>query len=275
MNDQLATTTRHLRTRIPGHPAALAIIAGSGLGQLTDAVADPMVIPYHEIPHFPTPTVAGHGGNLVAGMIGASHVLVFCGRTHLYEGRPVTEIVYPVTVAAALGVPALLVTNAAGGINPAFQPGDLMMIEDHLNLTGANPLAGRQADPAVAGSSFFIDLTEAYAPALKENLLAAAAAEDCQLKRGVYLATRGPSYETPAEIRAFERLGADAVGMSTVLEVIEARYHGLEVAGLSCITNQAAGVAAQPLTHDEVLQVGQATAERLVRLVRAFVARLV
>jgi purine-nucleoside phosphorylase len=241
--------------------ADIAIIAGSGLGGLADRVTNPVTIPYRRIPKFPVARVAGHAGQLVCGEVGGQQVAVFCGRFHCYEGRPLRDIVAPVQLAHELGATTLIVTNAAGGINPRFRPGDLMLIEDHINLLGVNPLVGGPR---------FVDLTEAYSRRLRRRLLGVG----IPVQRGVYLATLGPSYETPAEVRALRRLGADAVGMSTVPEVIYARHLGLEVLGLSCITNRAAGLARQPLSHAEVLATGKAAQAKLQRLITGFLEAL-
>ncbi len=266
MNPDLIAT---LRDRLPGPPPELAIVTGSGLGDLAGIITDPVSVSYTDLPGAPVPTVAGHTGELIRGTVGGQPVLLFVGRVHLYEDRPATDVVFPVRIARALDTPRLLVTNAAGAIGRHFQPGDLMLIDDQINLTGTNPLTGRQPDSAAPDATPFVDMTDAYSPRLKKILLASANAENIALQRGVYLGIRGPSYETPAEIRAFARLGADAVGMSTVLEVIEARYHGLEVAGVSVITNHAAGLNRRRLSHREVLRVGQTAVAELGRLITA------
>ncbi|MEI6082801.1 MAG: purine-nucleoside phosphorylase [Verrucomicrobiota bacterium] len=251
-----------LESKLTGFKPEVALIVGSGLGGVTAALTKPVTIPYTDIPGFPQPRVAGHAGKLLAGELGGKRLLIFSGRFHHYEGRPVSELVAPVKVAAALGAKTLIVTNAAGGINPTFNPGDLMIIDDHINLMGINPLIGEPT---------FIDMTQAYSLRLREKL---ATAGGPSIRRGVYLATAGPSYETPAEIRAFGRLGADAVGMSTVPEVIMARYQNIEVAGLSCITNLAAGISGKKLSHAEVLEVGQASQAKLAKLLTEFLGLL-
>jgi purine-nucleoside phosphorylase len=246
--------------------AAVAIIAGSGLGGIAEAVTRATVVPYRKIAGFPKAQVAGHAGRLVVGHLAGQPVAVFCGRVHLYEGHAAATVAFPVRQARELGARMLIVTNAAGGVNPRFRAGDLMLIEDHLNFMGANPLVG------VPGA--FVDLTEAYSRRLRRVALAVAQRQRLTLRRGVYAAMLGPSYETPAEVRALRRLGADAVGMSTVPEVIAARQAGLEVLGLSCITNRAAGLAGKPLSHAEVLATGKLAQAKLTRLLTGIVEAL-
>jgi purine-nucleoside phosphorylase len=246
-------------------------VIGSGLGGITGEMVKPVVIPYGDIPHFPKPTVAGHAGQMLFGEMAGKKLMVLSGRFHLYEGRSVAEVTYPIHVVDALGAKILIVTNAAGGINPVFNPGDLMMIEDHINALGVNPLVGFTENGAGVK---FIDMTQAYSSRLREKLEAAAEKLQLLLRRGVYLATSGPSYETPAEIKAFAWTGADAVGMSTVPEVIMARYHNLEVVGISCITNLAAGITSKRLSHEEVLEVGKAAQSKLGKLLNEFLGML-
>ncbi|MCG3149019.1 MAG: Purine nucleoside phosphorylase 1 [Verrucomicrobiae bacterium] len=248
-----------------GFKPEIALIVGSGLGGVAGALTKPITIPYSDIPDFPQPRVAGHAGKLLAGELGGKRLMIFSGRFHHYEGRPVSELVAPVNLADSLGAKLLIVTNAAGGINPTFNPGDLMVIEDHINFMGINPLIGGPT---------FIDMTTAYTPRLREKLETAAGKADIRLRRGTYLATTGPSYETPAEIKAFGWLGADAVGMSTVPEVIMARAHNMEVAGISCITNLAAGISSQKLAHVEVLEVGKIAQTKLAKLLTEFLTLL-
>jgi purine-nucleoside phosphorylase len=237
---------------------SLAFILGSGFQQ---AIADLKVdaeIGYQKLPGFPAVGVSGHAGKLVLGHLAATPVLVLSGRAHYYEGHSMEQVTFAVRVLAEFGIRDLLLTNAAGGVNRAFRPGDFMLLADHINLMGANPLRG----PAWAKGPRFVDLTRAYDPGLSQLLLKAARASKIRLRSGVYLAVSGPSYETPAEIRAFARLGADAVGMSTVPEAIVARQCGLRVAGVSCITNLAARRRGAALSHAEVLE----TAERVKNL---------
>ena len=266
----LKESKEFLESKLQGFKPEVALIVGSGLGGLGAAIPNPIVIPYAEIPNFPKTTVAGHAGQLAFGELAGRKLMLLNGRCHLYEGRSVAEVVYPVHVVDALGVKILIVTNAAGGINPQFNPGDLMVIEDHINFMGINPLLGL----AENGGVKFLDLTQAYSTRLREKLDNAAEKLQIPLRQGVYLATTGPNYETPAEVKAFAWIGADAVGMSTVPEVIMARHHNLEVLGLSCITNLAAGVSNKKLSHEEVLEVGKTTQEKLTRLLTGFLGLL-
>ncbi len=263
-------TKEFLESKLAGFKPEVALVAGSGLGGITKDIAKPVVVSYADIPHFPKPTVAGHAGQMVFGEFAGKKLMALSGRFHYYEGRSLAEITYPIQVMDALGVKILIVTNAAGGINPQYKPGDLMIIEDHINFMGVNPLLGNANGNGVK----FIDMTQAYSGRLREKLDAAAEKLQLPIWRGVYLATTGPSYETPAEIKAFAWIGADAVGMSTVPEVIIARYHNIEVAGLSCISNLAAGISSKKLSHDEVLEIGRSAQEKLAKLLTEFVGML-
>jgi purine-nucleoside phosphorylase len=234
---------------------ALAIVLGSGFHHVLEELRVDKRIPYGKVPGFPPTGVSGHAGELIFGYLGGTPVLVLNGRAHFYEGHAMERVTFAVRTLAAFGIRDLLLTNAAGGINRSFHPGDFMVLTDHINLMGTNPLRGE----AVAGLMRFVDLTETYDAGLRELLGKAARACKLRLRSGVYLAVCGPSYETPSEIRAFARLGADAVGMSTVPEAIAARQCGLNVAGVSCITNLAAGRSRGKLSHTEVLE----TAERV------------
>jgi len=228
----------------------LAIVLGSGFHHVLTELHVDQKIAYAKIPGFPRPTVSGHAGELYFGHLGKTPVLVLSGRAHFYEGHPMERVTFAVRTLAAFGIRDLLLTNAAGGINKKFRAGDFMVLTDHINLMGANPLRG----PAIPGLPRFVDLTETYDKKLRGLLFAAGKISKLRLQRGVYLAVSGPSYETPAEIRAFARLGADAVGMSTVPEAIVARQCGLNVAAVSCITNLAAGIGGGKLSHAEVLE---------------------
>jgi purine-nucleoside phosphorylase len=243
----------------------LAIVLGSGFHPLNLQVD--AKIPYTKIPGFPATTVSGHAGDLFLGTLGGVPVLVLSGRPHFYEGHPMDRVTFPVRVLAAYGIRDLLLTNAAGGINRRFRPGDFMVLTDHINLMGANPLRG----PAIPGLNRFVDLTDTYHVGL--NKLLFRAGKHCQLKlhRGVYVAVSGPNYETPAEIRAFARLGADAVGMSTVPEAIVARQCGLNVVAISCITNLAAGIGRDKLSHSEVLKTAEKTKVLAEKMLKIFV----
>jgi purine-nucleoside phosphorylase len=248
----------------------MAIVLGSGLGPLADKVDSATVIPYSEIPGFPSPSVPGHEGRLVLGTLAGIVVAVLQGRCHYYEGHPMADVVRPVRVLRSLGARDLLVTNAAGGINESFRPGDLMLISDHLNLMGVNPLRGPNIPDL---GPRFPDMTRAYDNELRQLVRNAAASRRVPLREGVYAALSGPSYETPAEIRMLRALGADAVGMSTVPEVIVARHMGMRVVGISCVTNLAAGISDQPLSHREVQETANRVAQRFQSLVLAFLSR--
>ena len=228
---------------------------GSGFNHVMNEMDVDAEVPYAKLPGFPRPGVEGHDGRLCLGRLGGTHVLVLSGRAHYYEGHPMERVTFAVRMLAAFGIRDLLLTNAAGGINRKFRAGDFMALTDHINFMGANPLRG----PASRGLKRFVDLTDTYDAGLHRLLGRAARVSGVPLRAGVYLAVSGPSYETPAEIRAFARLGADAVGMSTVPEAIVARQCGMNVAGLSCITNLAAGLGKEKLSHQEVLE----TAERV------------
>ena len=246
----------------------VALVLGSGLGAMARSVEDAVAITASDVPGYPLSTVEGHDGRLVFGRLAGRDVVFVQGRLHLYEGLDVRDVTFPIRLAHALGARRLLVTNAAGGINPRFRPGTLMFIEDHVNLAFAHPLAG----PIEAELPRFVDLSAPYDPAWLEAAEAVALRSGTATERGTYLWTSGPSYETKAEIRFFARLGADAVGMSTVPEVIQARQLGMKVLGLSTITNPAAGLGAEPLAHEDVLAVGVQIRESLERLLRGIVA---
>jgi len=232
---------------------AIGVVLGSGLGAFADALEEAVAVPFAEIPHFPASTVVGHSGALVVGRSRGVPVAVMKGRVHFYEGYGLDQVVFPVRVLGRLGVKSLVLTNAAGAINPAFAAGDLMVIEDHLNLLG-NPLLGPNEE---ALGPRFPDMSEVYDRGLRDVAEAACRAASVRCHRGVYVSLPGPSYETPAEIRMFRTMGADAVGMSTVPEAIAARHMGMRVAGLSCLTNMAAGVTERKLDHREVLETGE------------------
>jgi purine-nucleoside phosphorylase len=259
-----------VRTRIGAGAPRVAIVLGSGLGQLADAVTQPVRIGYADIPGFPKPGVAGHKGELVAGSLEGVPVLVQSGRFHLYEGHPIETTALPVRVFARLGIRTLVVTNAAGGIRSTFRPGTLMLISDHVNLMFRNPLIG----PVLEGEERFPDMSDPYDRELRQ--LAREVARDARiaLDEGVYVGLLGPSYETPAEIRMLQRFGVDAVGMSTVPEVIVARARGLKCLGFSTITNLAAGISPTVLSHEEVLEVGRQVGDALGSIVKGVVARL-
>ncbi len=246
--------------RLREHRAETAIILGSGLSSLVVDPAKDQIVPYTEFSEIPQPSVPGHLGRFVLGEIEKTKIIFAQGRVHLYEGHSARKVTSIVRVLAEAGIKQLIVTNAAGALNPKFKPGEWMMITDHINLTGTSPLIG---------SAEFLDLTDTYSPRLHEKFRAAARKIDIVLHEGVYAGALGPQYETPAEVRMLQKLGADAVGMSTVLEVIQARALGLEVAGFSCLTNLAAGLSKEKLSHGEVLTIGKFCAANFAHLLRA------
>jgi purine-nucleoside phosphorylase len=251
--------------------ADVAVVLGSGLGAFAERLDSAIRVPYGEIPYWPASAVIGHAGTLVAGRLGRRRVIALSGRAHVYEGHPLDDVTFGMRVVGALGVPRVILTNAAGGINTSFATGTLMLIDDHINLMGRNPLVGPH-DPRLGAR--FPDMTEVYSRRLRAVATEAAAARGVRVEHGVYIAVLGPSYETPAEIRAFRTLGADAVGMSTAPEAIVARHMGLEVLGISCITNPAAGVVDRPLEHDEVMQVAARVRGDFIALLEGVVERL-
>jgi purine-nucleoside phosphorylase len=249
-----------IRERIGVSPR-VAVVLGSGLGLFAESVERPVAIAYQDIPHFPRPTVEGHSGRLLVGTVSGTPVAVMQGRVHAYEGYSPEEVTFPIRVLGRLGITTLIVTNAAGGIRLDLKQGQLVLISDHINLNGRNPVSGPNDERL--GPRFF-DMSDAYSKRLR--LLAHAAAE---LEEGVYLSLSGPSFETPAEIRAFRGWGADMVGMSTVHEVIVARHMGIEVLGISCVTNMAAGILDQPINHQEVMETGARVQAQLTSLLVA------
>ncbi|UNL92728.1 purine-nucleoside phosphorylase [Paenibacillus polymyxa] len=249
----------------------IGLILGSGLGILADLIQDGVSIPYQDIPHFPVSTVEGHEGELLLGTIEGRAVVMMKGRFHMYEGYGPQLTAFPVRVMKQLGIQSLLVTNAAGGVNTFYKAGDLMVISDHLNLTGQNPLIG--PNDAALGVRF-PDMSEAYSRRLREIAKQTATQQGFSLQEGVYAGLLGPNYETPAEIVMLRTLGADAVGMSTVSEVIVARHAGIEVLGFSCITNMAAGILDQPLSHGEVMETAEKVREQFLKLVLAIIPQM-
>ena len=249
----------------------VGIVLGSGLGELASDLGDPVAIPFAELPGWPAATAPGHAGRLLLGELGGRPVVMLQGRFHLYEGNDPGLVVQPVLLFKELGAGVVVLTNAAGGLDPSFGPGTLMVMRDHINLTGRSPLIGPNADEL---GPRFPDLTDAWSPRLREALRVAAAAEDVPLEEGIYIGLTGPTYETPAEVRMLAGLGGHAVGMSTVLECIAARWVGLEVCGISLVTNAGAGYTGQPLTHEEVMAAGAEAGPRLARVIRRFVADL-
>lgn len=270
MRQMLEETVAAIRARCARRPA-VGLILGSGLGELAEAVHDRTVIPFRELPHFPQPGVPGHAGHLIIGELEGTALAVLQGRVHLYEGFSPAQAAYPTRALARLGVRCLIVTGAAGAIRSEFGPGDLMLVADHINFLGANPLVGAGGDHL---AERFADMSDAYDRPMRELALRAAAALGIPLRQGVYIAVLGPSYETPAEVRMCRILGADAVGMSVVPEVIAARYLGVRVLGLACITNMAAGMLPQPIRHREVIEAAARAREHLGALLRALVPGL-
>jgi purine-nucleoside phosphorylase len=268
--DTVAQAAESLRGRIGPH-AGVGIVLGSGLGDFTSALRESVTVPYGDIPHWPASAVVGHAGKLVVGTLGGTRVAALSGRAHFYEGHTMQVATFATRVLGLLGVRTLILTNAAGGINLTFKPGTLMVIDDHINLMGTNPLVGANEDRF---GPRFPDMTEAYSRRLREVADAAASAKGVAVAHGVYVALHGPSYETPAEIRYLRTIGADAVGMSTVPETIVARHMGMEVLGISCITNPAAGVLPTPLVHDEVMEVARRVRAEFSALLEAIVERL-
>lgn len=266
--ENVQASAAYIRSKTTMQPT-VAIILGSGLGGLVDVIEDKVVIPYSEIPHFPESNVAGHAANLVFGKIGEETVVAMQGRFHYYEGFTMKQVTYPVYVMRQLGVQNLIVTNACGGINRDFVPGDLMIITDHINITGNNPLTGPNDERF---GPRFPDMSEAYS----EDLIAKAEKVGEKLginyKKGVYALFPGPCYETAAEIRAFATLGADAIGMSTVPEVTAANYLGMKVLGISCITNMATGISKTKHSHAEVVRIANESSEKLCNWVKQMVA---
>jgi purine-nucleoside phosphorylase len=263
-------TVEFIRARCSLKPV-LGFILGSGLGVYADSFRNRVVIPFSELPHFPISTVAGHSGNLIFGNSEGIPAVALQGRVHLYEGYSISEVAFPARILGSLGIRQLFVTNAAGGINTAFRPGDLMMITDHINLMGSNPLVGPNEEEL---GPRFPDMSEAYDPTLRGIALEVAREQGIDLRQGVYIGLPGPSFETPAEIRMFRTLGADAVGMSTVPEVIVANHMGIRVLGISCITNMAAGILPQKLTHEEVMDTTERASAKFQSLLKGIVTML-
>jgi purine-nucleoside phosphorylase len=259
-----------VRARVPAVPA-IAVVLGSGLGDFADTLASPVSIPYDQLPHWPSSKVPGHEGRLTIGTVRGRTVAALVGRCHLYEGHDFKAVTFAVRALGVLGVKALILTNAAGGVNLSFSPGSLMVIDDHINLSGGNPLAGPNEDRF---GPRFPDMSEVYAARLRAVADRAAASIGLTLSHGVYAALLGPSYETPAEIRYLRTIGADAVGMSTVPEAIVARHMGLEVLGLSCITNMAAGVLPAPLDHAEVMTTAHRVRAQFTSLLEGIIGQL-
>ena len=270
IQEKITAAAEYILGLVSIRPTA-ALVLGSGLGDYADTLEDSVKIPYSEIPNFPQPTVEGHAGAFVFGKKEGKEVVVAQGRVHYYEGLPMQEITLPVRVLAAIGVKTLVLTNAAGGVNLSYKPGTLMLISDHINFSGANPLIGPNLEKF---GPRFPDVSDLYTASLRTAIKEKAAAAAIPLEEGVYLMCSGPNYETPAEIRAFRTLGADAVGMSTVPEALVAGHSGLQVVGVSCITNMAAGVLPVKLNHAEVVETAAMVHDLFHRLVDLILSAL-
>ena len=270
MQEKLRETTAYIQSIIKGQPE-IGLVLGSGLGALADMLEDPCFIPYQDIPHFAVSTAPGHQGRLVLGRLAGKTLLCMQGRFHYYEGYTMAQVTYPVRVMKALGIETLILTNASGGMDPAFAPGDLMLITDHINYMGTNPLIGPN-DEALGDR--FPDMTEIYTKALREIAREAATAEGITLHEGVYVAFSGPCFETPAEIRMFRTLGGSAAGMSTVPEAIVASHSRMKVLAISCVTNAASGILDAPLTGGEVLEAANKAGADFTTLLSAIIARM-
>ena len=267
MFEQIRSAADYILARIDKRPS-IGLILGSGLGDFADTLEDKVVIPYDEIPNFPRSTVEGHAGALVIGSVCGKTVIVMQGRVHYYEGYTQQHITTPVRVMKLLGVKQLVLTNAAGGVNLNFAPGDLMLISDHINFSGSNPLIGANVDEL---GPRFPDASDVYTSSLRKKIIPLAEEKGIALRQGVYMMFSGPSFETPAEIRMARTLGADAVGMSTVPEALVAAHCGMEVVGVSCISNMAAGVLPQKLSHQEVLDTGEMVHDKFHKLVKLII----
>jgi len=270
MYDRVDASAAMVRSRCSALPET-AIVLGSGLGDFAGTLADAITMPYGDLPYWPASRVVGHEGQLVIGNVGGTRVAALSGRVHFYEGHDLGTIVFATRVMRRIGVRRLILTNAAGGINTGFAQGALMIIDDHINMLGSNPLIGMNDDRF---GTRFPDMSEVYSARLRRIADDAARAKGVPVSHGIYIAVHGPSYETPAEIRFFRTIGADAVGMSTVPEAIAARHMGIEVLGISCITNMAAGVLPQPLVHDEVMETARRVRGSFIALLEGIVERL-
>ncbi|MBR6347836.1 MAG: purine-nucleoside phosphorylase [Spirochaetales bacterium] len=269
--EKISEAASFIEKKTKGMKIRAGLVLGSGLGGLADDISSPVVIPYSEIPHFPVSTVPGHAGRLVIGELEGKTVMCMQGRFHFYEGYEMDQVVFPVQVMKKLGISELILTNAAGCVNTSWQPGDLMLISDHIKLAPQSPMRGHNEEEL--GPRFF-DMTRAYSPELLSVARAQAAKLGMNVREGVYMFFSGPNFETPAEIRAARILGADAVGMSTVPEAIAASHCGLKTLGISCMTNMGAGILDRPLNHEEVLETGLKVKNQFTALVRAIVRAL-
>lgn len=270
ITNKIRETASFLEKNIQGS-IDTAIVLGSGLGELAEEIHDSTIIKYKDIPNFPVSTVPGHAGKMVIGKIGSSNILAMQGRFHFYEGYSLKEITFPVMVFSSIGIKKLILTNAAGGINPNYKPGDLMVIKDHINYTIKNPLIGRNLDQF---GPRFPDMSEAYSRRLIEKLKVVYSKNNINFIQCTYSYFTGPSFETPAEIKMLRILGADAVGMSTVPEVIAANHCGMEVCGISCITNMAAGISNSPLSHEEVMITSNSVKDKFKSIIKNFIIEI-
>ncbi|MDZ4797502.1 MAG: purine-nucleoside phosphorylase [Bryobacteraceae bacterium] len=264
-------TKRYVEDRLPAKPR-IAVVLGSGLGDFARELTDPVEMPYAEIPGWPRSTAVGHAGKLIFGYLDGIPMIALAGRAHLYEGYSPGRVTYAMRILHLLGIPSVILTNAAGGINLAYGQGALVMISDHINLQGVNPLAGANEDDF---GPRFPDMSDAYNAGYRAVATEVAAGLGIELPEGVYAAMLGPSYETPAEIRFLRTVGADLVGMSTVAETIVANHMGMKVLAISCVTNMAAGILPQKINHEEVLETGRRVRDTFVRLLRGLIPRLV
>ncbi len=281
---QVAEAAAFVQAILGAFAPRIGIVLGSGLGAAAGAIADPVVVPYAQIPHFPPSTIPGHSGQLVAGLLSGVPVAALQGRVHVYEGYTPQQIAFPIRVLGALGVQVVILTNAAGAIQQSYRTGQLVALADHINFMGCNPLIGPNeprfgfqpgsGQRLPASGSRFIDMTEAYSKRLRALAAEAAAEEGWPLEEGIYVAVSGPNFETPAEIRAFRAMGATLVGMSTVPETLAARHMGLEVLAFSCVTNLAAGLGAKQLSHEEVFAAGKQVEQRLTALLQRLAPRI-
>jgi purine-nucleoside phosphorylase len=265
---EIKQSAQYMKEKVKDLPE-IGLILGSGLGVLADEIENPVKIPYEQIPNFPVSTVEGHAGQLVFGTLKGANVVAMQGRFHFYEGYDMKKVTFPVRVLKEMGVKTIIVTNAAGGVNESFEPGDLMIISDHINNMGTSPLIGpNDSDLGVR----FPDMSQAYSRELRTLAKHAASELGIKVQEGVYVGNTGPAYETPAEVRLARVLGGDAVGMSTVPEVIVANHAGMKVLGISCISNMAAGILDQPLSHDEVMETTEKVKANFLNLVKKIVA---
>jgi purine-nucleoside phosphorylase len=269
--ERVEQAARDVKKRAGGGPPEVAIVLGSGLGDFANRLGDAVSIGYEQLPHWPASKVIGHEGRLVIGTLAGRRVAALSGRAHYYEGHDLQTVAFATRVMGRLGVKALILTNAAGGINVNLKPGTLMVMDDHINLLGSNPLIGPNEEQFGAR---FPDMSEVYSKRLRAIADEVARAQGLPIGHGIYVAVHGPSYETPAEIRFLRTIGADAVGMSTVPEAIAARHMGIEVLGISCITNAAAGVLPQPLNHDEVMEVARQVRGAFAALLEGIIGRV-